>query len=661
MYIRLLSYVFIFIASLADAPAQIMATKIDSVQTLLRGHPTDTLKVKYLLALNLLTIEQDSANSMGYFSEALKIAKRTMHANSLADCYLRLTHFYDLKGDLYAANVVLDSAEILIDAITSKRLTAKIYMQRGILFYFAGSYQSAIDYLWKALRLYEELNDATTMASCYLTIGTSYNELELIDEAMGYYEKAYSIYKNSGDEKLMAMAVGNMGMLMKRKGEYEKAMAYFKNSLGIHEKYNNLEDMIVDMGNIGDTYLILNDFQNARDILYRARTIGERSGAQYALMTINYNIATLHLKLGSYTVALEEFKNCLEQARKLNYKELIKDCYQSLSFVYEKMGEFKLALDERKEYELFKDSLLNETYLQQIKELEIRYESEKKNQQISLLKQDQIIKDSEIKRQSDLRKVSLLVAGVFILVGTLVFLLLFQRFRNQRMITKKNELVRNAEFKQQLTDLEMKALRAQINPHFIFNCMNSINLLILNGNAEDASRYLSKFAKLIRMILENSEEASVSLEDELQMVEHYIQLEAMRFKEKIDYEIHVEDAINKNETHIPSMVLQPFVENAIWHGLMHKVDSGGMLLIKIAERDNVLLCTVEDNGVGRERSREIQDTSMVRHNGVGMKITEQRLRLLNEDQLEELISVIDLTDAQHHSSGTRIQIKIPIT
>jgi sensor histidine kinase YesM len=215
--------------------------------------------------------------------------------------------------------------------------------------------------------------------------------------------------------------------------------------------------------------------------------------------------------------------------------------------------------------------------------------------------------------------------------------------------------------KREVSELEMKALRAQINPHFIFNSMNSINTMILEGDTEGASHYLSKFSKLIRLILENSENNSVSLQNELAMLESYIQLENLRFKGRIKYNIQVSETIDKENTTLPSMVLQPFIENAIWHGLMHKQsDVKGMINIAIAEEDDMLLCTIEDNGVGRDRAVKLEEKSILKTKSMGLQITENRLRLLNKNRPAKLIHIIDLKDSYDNASGTRVDIRIPL-
>jgi sensor histidine kinase YesM len=186
--------------------------------------------------------------------------------------------------------------------------------------------------------------------------------------------------------------------------------------------------------------------------------------------------------------------------------------------------------------------------------------------------------------------------------------------------------------------------------------------MIRNGDNKNASGYLTKFSKLIRSILENAEDTEVSLKNELAMLESYIQLEVLRFKENIDYEIQVQKDIDPENTYLPSMVLQPFVENAIWHGLWHKKEAAkGKISILINQKQDQLVCLIEDNGVGRQKAFEMKQKSILKSKSLGLKITEERLRLLSKELKKQLICITDLKDQAGIALGTRVEINIPIS
>ncbi len=221
---------------------------------------------------------------------------------------------------------------------------------------------------------------------------------------------------------------------------------------------------------------------------------------------------------------------------------------------------------------------------------------------------------------------------------------------------KKRE-ARQSELNKTLLQLKLKALRAQINPHFIFNVMNSIQHFILHKDVNQAYHYLSRFSRLIRIILNNSEHTLIPLAEELKALELYLELEAMRFEKQFDYTIRIDPAIDPRAVDIPPMILQPYIENAIKHGIL-PLQEKGTLTIDIRRQGAMLQCSVEDNGIGRARAAE---RSAKEHTSMGTSITQSRLLVLNQlhnSQLSE--RTIDLKDANGDPLGTRVELFIPI-
>jgi len=217
------------------------------------------------------------------------------------------------------------------------------------------------------------------------------------------------------------------------------------------------------------------------------------------------------------------------------------------------------------------------------------------------------------------------------------------------------------EFAKKIAETEMVALRAQMNPHFIFNCLNSIKLYTLENDSQTASEYLTKFSQLIRLVLENSRSEKVSLQKELETLKLYIELEAMRFKDKVKYQINVVPHIDQQYIELPPLLLQPYVENAIWHGLMHKSE-GGSIWIDISQPEEFLLhIEITDDGIGREKAREHKSKSATRQKSFGLKMTSERLDAINHIyQTKTEVQIIDLKDTADKSSGTKVIIEIPL-
>lgn len=214
---------------------------------------------------------------------------------------------------------------------------------------------------------------------------------------------------------------------------------------------------------------------------------------------------------------------------------------------------------------------------------------------------------------------------------------------------------------QKMAEAEMLALRAQMNPHFIFNSLNSINRYIVKSDQVTASLYLTRFAKLIRMILDNSNSKSITLSSELEALSLYMEMESIRFEKKFTYHISVESEINTESTFVPPLIIQPYVENAIWHGLLHK-ETAGTLTIRLTRKSpEMLQCTIEDDGVGREKAKELRSKSGSGKKSLGMKLTESRLDLLSvEMNGDASVEIEDLVDAWGNGTGTRVILNIPI-
>jgi sensor histidine kinase YesM len=216
-------------------------------------------------------------------------------------------------------------------------------------------------------------------------------------------------------------------------------------------------------------------------------------------------------------------------------------------------------------------------------------------------------------------------------------------------------------FEQKLSEIEMSALRAQMNPHFIFNCLNSIKLYTTDNESAKAADYLTKFSRLIRLVLENSRSEKVTLKNELDALALYMEMETMRFKNKLNFTIESDPVLDTDLVEIPPLLLQPYVENAIWHGLMHKKE-GGSVHVKITQlKPERLQITITDDGIGRARAAELKSKSAVSGKSFGMKVTGERIALINHlYKTNAKVQVNDLTDSEGNASGTEVVIEILI-
>ena len=244
-------------------------------------------------------------------------------------------------------------------------------------------------------------------------------------------------------------------------------------------------------------------------------------------------------------------------------------------------------------------------------------------------------------------------------LGSLFLTMAYLLYRFLVSRAKKTERLK-ADFEHQVSEIQMQALRAQMNPHFLFNSLNSIKYFAISKSKDETAAYLSKFSLLVRAILNNSKSRTISLKDELDALQLYIEIEHLRLDGKFDYQIDIDSGIHIKQAQIPPMILQPYVENAIWHGLMHK-DGRGKLLVQVKDMGHQIQCIIEDNGIGRVKSSEFRGKQTDHKKSVGMQITSDRIALINKIyHIDTQVHVIDLMDEKGMATGTRVVINVPL-
>lgn len=315
-----------------------------------------------------------------------------------------------------------------------------------------------------------------------------------------------------------------------------------------------------------------------------------------------------------------------------------------LSETEERLGNYKSALEYHKNYTLYKDSIFNDENKKKLTAMETQRLTEEKDQQIQLLNQQKALETSEVKRQTLIRNI-IIAAVIFIGLLTFLFIVLYNRRKKIK-------------FDKQVKEVEMKALRAQMNPHFIFNSLHSINKYVLENDKENASVYLSKFANLMRLILENSRERQVPLEKDLDALELYMQLEALRFKNKFSYSINTDEDVDKENTLIPPMLLQPFVENAIIHGVQNK--EHGEIKIHVYKEKEMICCVIEDKSSLKENTVVAVDENK-KHKSLATKIITERLSIFNQiKKVKSSVNIFDLKNTENKTGGMRVELLLPL-
>jgi hypothetical protein len=249
---------------------------------------------------------------------------------------------------------------------------------------------------------------------------------------------------------------------------------------------------------------------------------------------------------------------------------------------------------------------------------------------------------------------------LFIALNVLLIAALIYIFYRMRINKIKDELRLKSDFEKRIHEIEMVALRSQMNPHFLFNSLNSIKSFVLKEDKYSANRYLTKFSKLMRMILANSNQKWISLKEEIDALELYLDFELMRLPDKFSYELNVEEKLKMDEIYLPPLILQPFVENAIWHGIIPKKEVG-KIWINVNLKNNTLAISIIDNGIGRRKAETLKTGSISRKKSFGLKITKERLNQLNNIlDIDSTIQIIDLYDDYEQAEGTKVEIQFPL-
>lgn len=438
------------------------------------------------------------------------------------------------------------------------------------------------------------------------------------DSALYYYR----LYKPSANayQRYYLVSMGEYYILQ---GNFQQALRNFQSGLSDHRIYRDVNEEMRTLLDMGKTYLILDDYKNA--IMYG------RQGLDIAL--------------------------------KAGVNQYARDGYKILSDAYSRQALADSSNYYFRKFSIVKDAVLNN-------QARGKFAAYHYEQRISLMNNEREIQAVQLQKQTLMKNI--LVGGIIVLI---LFAFLFSRniILQRRSEHRRRELAENelriqklesekskAELLNQQAELEMKALRAQMNPHFIFNCLNSINRFIIGNDAEQAADYLTKFAKLIRIILEKSGHAFIPLMEELECLKLYMDLEALRFENPFLYKIN-SDGLDLESVKVPSLLIQPFVENAIWHGLNPNQSRTGKIMIDLRLENEILRCEISDNGIGLSGSalRKIKEQETKK--SLGIELTKNRLRLADPTRLENLgVHFEELKDAEGNISGTCVKLKIPV-
>ncbi len=636
--------------------------KIDSLKRLLPTIKSDTTKVTIYgdLCWNYGGFRTKMDTTRAYADSMLNLARKANFEKGIIDAALCYGMINRYEGNFDQALEHLNTYVDYNHKIGNSKKEAAGWYQIGTVHQELGNYEKSMEAYENILQIYEQHKNWHAVVRTMNGIGIIYKRIGKYKEAIKSYKKALSIDKKFNLGRDLTYIYHNLANAYIEIEAYKKSLLYLRKSLELCYKVNNNYGIAANFAVMGRNYKLQKKYGTAIEYLEQSVSIRENLPQKRSLSRSLIELGDAYAYAGDNQKAEDLLLQGMEMAQQVKAKQIVQDAYRYLTDYFVLTKQFKKAFKFRELHYAIQDSIFGVTKLRQINELQTKYEAAEKDKQIVLLGKESQIQAINAQRQAYLKWAFMLGLIVLMAFTVLIIYILRQKLKNQQSLATKNEEIKEANYQRQLTELELKALQAQINPHFIFNCMNSINHMILSGEHKNASKYLTKLSRLIRMILENTEDPEVSLKNEILMLESYIQLEALRFNGEIKYEIKFGPDIDQENTFLPSMVLQPFVENAIWHGLMPKKENGdGEIIISIAQENDQLKCLIEDNGVGRAKAFELQQKSVWKKKSLGLKITEERLKLFGKELQKQLIKITDLKDAVGSALGTRVEVCIP--
>ena len=500
--------------------------------------------------------------------------------------------------------------EVRLHLAFSLRIISNIY-------HAVGDYQNAFNAASESFSLNKE--DKSNMTLSIIQMGALYKSMHDYATALVYFHQAEELKPRPLGYEYRELNT-QMGLLYSERGQFDSALYHYRRALPGHPFSVNVNLRI------GECYILQRKFDTAYEYLHKVYDEEQIINDLPILLPAMLGLATIYIHRNQLDSSLFLARKAYGIATERGIRQEKRDASLLLANIYEIKKNDALALSFYKQYVDLKDSILSDQFKGQL------YSFKKRS--------DDTAHESELRF---LRNVVLVIG----LAALFICLVLVLRHKNEKL-----------RLKQQSTNLEMQALRAQMNPHFIFNCLTAINYFILDKDTDSASDYLIRFSRLIRLVLINSEKAAITLEEELLLTRLYLEMEQLRFANSFDYEIHYDVGIEPSMVIVPSFILQPFCENAIWHGLLHK-EGKRKLCIDLAMKEKILVCTITDNGIGLAKAAALKENTIEKKSSLGLKLTTDRLTIFNGQKERSGSFVIeDVLDDSGNICGTRVIIKI---
>jgi len=628
--------------------------KADSLVSVLPKAKNDIDKAKIL---NAIADEFKTSNPQlmqQYANQALQLSIKIKFKSAEGNAYLNLGNANIILGNYPAALQNFSNAQAVFekelennsDASNElKNSLARAYGSIGIVFSEQSSYSKALQYELKALRIYEATNNPEKCARLYNNIGIVYKAQDEDFKALDYFVKCLKIQEKIGDETV-GITTTNIGNIYLHQKNFPKAQEYYNKAQQLFAKHPNPRGLGELYNNLGLYYKMTKNPAEALKTFDKAIAEFTSIEDKFGISDTYFYIGEIYFEQNRLPEALVATNKSLVLAKELGNIEQVQNTEKRLSEIYEKQNNATESLKHFKLYNIAKDSVANAENIRNSVRAEMNFEFDKKE---ALQKKEQEKRELIYTEQAKRHQQQVIFVILFILLVFGIVFLIYNRLQLKKTLTLQKELA----------EYEQKALHLQMNPHFVFNCLGSISSFIVQNGTDSAIKYLSKFSKLMRLTLEYSKESLIPIDKEVESLQNYLELEQLRFNQKFDFTISKAKDI-EDDMALPPLLLQPFVENAIIHGLIPKNERGNIAIDFSIEKES-LICTIRDNGIGFDKSKEIKETLVSVHKSMALDITKKRLEMMEASTSRKAnVEIEELKDKDGEILGTKVVLILPI-
>ncbi|HBS86324.1 MAG: hypothetical protein A2W91_19110 [Bacteroidetes bacterium GWF2_38_335] len=603
--------------------------------------------VKALLATAKKLMKEQPDEAVVFVEKALEISLDTKDKKSEADCYLVMGDINYSIGQYTKAIQFYKKSEDLYVETKSAKGQYKILKKLGDAYGNAGESELSQSYYKKFLQQAEKKKDTDDIVYARGVIADYQLKNQQVDSAISNVSEWLKIEKSRNNPDGIIQASNKLGNIYSETNQSEQAIQNYNYSQQVSEENNDVDNQLSTFNEMGKHYRSLKNYD--KEIEVRQQSIELNLTAtntdQTMLANDNLEIGTALMAQNNVTFAIPYLQNSMQYSQEVGDIEQQVVAIKNLSQAYEKSGNTTLAIESYKQYVELSDSLLK------AKEKEL---DDRLAMATMLNDKQKVIENLEEKNKLDNERIELLVTGqqiknmvIYSLIAAIGILMVgsYLIYRSSRQKRRANQM------------LALKSLRSQMNPHFIFNSLNSVNNFISKSDEKSANKFLSDFSRLMRMVMENSKYDFVSLGSEISILDLYLKLEHSRFENKFDYSFNVDSNFDKEAVQIPPMLIQPFIENSIWHGLRYKEEKG-FLSVEIKQHDKNIEVQINDDGIGRRKSLELKTKNQKDTISTGLINIENRVKTLNQLYNTGIqLEIIDIDEESRTGTNVKIIIK----